>query len=566
MNNKPGLNLLLVAPLALILFWTQQLMVHAQTLPAAGLTGQVSSQEEGPMEGVLVTVRREGATYTTTVVSDVRGQYSFPTTRLQPGVYSVTIRAAGYQLPAPAQITLSAQKTSQLDLKLQKAGDIAYQLSNGEWLLSMSGTQQQKQQYLGCVGCHTLERVLRTRYNALEFAHVVDRMGTWSQGSTPLRPQRRPDFVNSDIAMGRAKEPSKRAMQFGEFASTVNLSKASRWGYELKTLPRPTGKGTRVIMTEYDLPRPESLPHDAIVDKDGMVWYGDFGSQFLGRLDPSTGETVEYPIPVTVPDYPKGNLDMNFDPDGNIYMGMMFQGVVMKFDTQKKSWESWKNPKIGKGDDSRTAMVTPARVNVDGKIWVGSETEYQLDIKTGVWTAIDYTRGVPQDRIEEASKISSYGVAADSKNNFYGLELSGDHITRVDAKTMNVTLFRTPTPDSGPRRGRVDSQDRLWFGEYRGNRIGMFDTRTEMFREWEIPVAWTNPYDAVLDKDGYVWGGGMTNDYVARIDTQTDEITMYLLPGTTNIRRVEVDNSTSPPTFWVGDNLEGTLIRVEPLE
>ncbi|MND04428.1 hypothetical protein D3C83_246880 [compost metagenome] len=58
----------------------------------------------------------------------------------------------------------------------------------------------------------------------------------------------------------------------------------------------------------------------------------------------------------------------------------------------------------------------------------------------------------------------------------------------------------------------------------------------------------------------------MTNDYVARINTGTDEVTMYLLPGTTNIRRVDVDNSTSPPTFWVGDNLGATLIRVEPLE
>ena len=94
----------------------------------------------------------------------------------------------------------------------------------------------------------------------------------------------------------------------------------------------------------------------------------------------------------------------------------------------------------------------------------------------------------------------------------------------------------------------------------------MFDTKAEEFREWEVPVAWTNPYDAILDQDGFAWGGGMTNDYVARVNTETDEVTMFLLPGTTNIRRVDVDNSTSPPSFWVGDNLEGTLIRVEPLD
>jgi hypothetical protein len=34
----------------------------------------------------------------------------------------------------------------------------------------------------------------------------------------------------------------------------------------------------------------------------------------------------------------------------------------------------------------------------------------------------------------------------------------------------------------------------------------------------------------------------------------------------TNIRRVNVDNSTSPPTFWIGNNLGATLIKVEPQE
>jgi streptogramin lyase len=131
---------------------------------------------------------------------------------------------------------------------------------------------------------------------------------------------------------------------------------------------------------------------------------------------------------------------------------------------------------------------------------------------------------------------------------------------------MVATPYRTPTPNAGPRRGHMDAQDRLWFAEFRGNRIGMFDTKTEQFKEWEVPIPWTNPYDAVLDKAGYAWTGGMSNDYVARVNTGTDEITMYLLPGMTNIRRVDVDNTTSPPSFWVGDNLEGTLIRVEPLD
>lgn len=530
---------------------------------AAALTGLVSSSQEGMMEGVLVTVRRDDATFTVTVVSDEQGRYSFPVDRLDPGPYTVSIRAVGYDLVNPGRVNVTGLDTTQLDLELTTTSDLAAQLSNGEWLLSMNGTVEEKQQFLGCVSCHTLQLPVRSKHNAEEFARVINRMSTWSQGSTPMRPQMRPDSVGRNVM---AEDPPARAVRFADFASQINLSQSELWSYELKTLPRPSGEGTRVIMTEYDLPRPEALPHDAIVDNDGMVWYGDFGSQFLGKLDPATGATMEYEVPMTKPEVPGGNLDMNFDPDGDIFLGMMYQGVITKFDRETEEFEHWKSPLFDAGDDARTAMITPTRVNVDGKVWTGGIEEYQVDINTGEWTAIDYTKGVPDDYVEAASRIGSYGVAVDSMNNFYGMQLGGDHVTRVDAKTMVSKPFRTPTPDSGPRRGHMDLQDRLWFAEFRGNRIGMFDTKSEEFTEWEVPVPWTNPYDAVLDVSGHAWTGGMTNDYVARLNTETGDMTMYLLPGTTNIRRVDVDNTTSPPSFWVGDNLEGTLIRVEPIE
>ena len=40
---------------------------------AATLSGQVSSAEEGPMEGVLVSAKKDGSTITTTVVTNEKG-------------------------------------------------------------------------------------------------------------------------------------------------------------------------------------------------------------------------------------------------------------------------------------------------------------------------------------------------------------------------------------------------------------------------------------------------------------------------------------------------------------
>jgi streptogramin lyase len=198
-------------------------------------------------------------------------------------------------------------------------------------------------------------------------------------------------------------------------------------------------------------------------------------------------------------------------------------------------------------------------------VWIGGDSEYQVNVKTGEWKAIDYDASQSKDK-PAVKNLSAYGVASDSKNNLYGMNLNRTYIIKKDAKTGVVTPYTTPTPDSGPRRGHMDSEDRLWFGEFRGNKISMFDTKTGMFKEYPVPTPWTNIYDAISDKAGYAWGGGMNNDHVVRVNTKTGETVEYLLPRTTNIRRVNVDNQTNPPTFWVGNNLEGTIIKVEPLE
>jgi hypothetical protein len=58
----------------------------------------------------------------------------------------------------------------------------------------------------------------------------------------------------------------------------------------------------------------------------------------------------------------------------------------------------------------------------------------------------------------------------------------------------------------------------------------------------------------------------MLNDQAARIDTRTGAVVGYLLPRTTNIRRVFVDETGPRPVFWVGSNLGASIVRVEPLE
>src|SRR5262245_60986235 len=287
----------------------------------AALTGLVSSSEEGAMEGVLVSAKKEGSTITTTVVTDEQGRYSFPAARMEPGKYTISIRAIGYKLDGPKTVDIPTGNTATADLKLGKVKSLVSQLSNAEWLLSLPGADKQKAFLTMCVGCHTLQRVLTSNHDAAEFQQVFLRMARYSPGSTPTHPQpllpgprgERP-AVTGDAAKAAA-----------EFLASVSLGNSEAIEYPLKTLPRPKGRSTKVVITEYDLPRKGALPHDVIVDKDGQVWYSDFGAQFVGVMDPKSGTTKDIAIPVVRPEQPKGGLDLEFDPDGNIWLSMMYQ-------------------------------------------------------------------------------------------------------------------------------------------------------------------------------------------------------------------------------------------------
>jgi virginiamycin B lyase len=94
----------------------------------------------------------------------------------------------------------------------------------------------------------------------------------------------------------------------------------------------------------------------------------------------------------------------------------------------------------------------------------------------------------------------------------------------------------------------------------------VFDPKTKTIKEWVLPTAWSNPYDAVVDKNGEVWTASMMNDRVTRVNTKTGEMREYLLPNSTNIRRVFVDNSTTPVSFWVGSNHGGSIVKLQPFE
>src|SRR5256885_15209327 len=136
----------------------------AQTSTA--LTGRVSSAEEGAMEGVVGSAKKAGSMVTVSVVSDERGRFAFPSSKLGSGSYSLKIRATGYELDGQGSVEITLALPVEVDLKLRKVRDITPRMTNAEWIASFPGTPEQKKFLYGCVGCHTLGRVAKSKHDA----------------------------------------------------------------------------------------------------------------------------------------------------------------------------------------------------------------------------------------------------------------------------------------------------------------------------------------------------------------------------------------------------------------
>jgi streptogramin lyase len=537
------------------------LLIGIGTASAADsvLTGQVSSVEEGAMEGVLVSAQKNGSTIRTTVVTDAQGRYAFPAGRLDAGSYQISIRAVGYELDGPAAAAVETSKSASHDLKLKKTANLSAQLTNADWMASLPDAPQRRV-IASCTTCHTLQRIVESRYTADDFMALVPRMMRYGAMSKPNHPQVAPDRSPTSAPKGDVLQT------FADYLAAINRSAHPSFAFPLKTAPRPTGRATRVIFTEYELPRPDlTEPHDVVVDPlgSGKVWYSNFGEQTLGELDPATGKVTEYPLPLLKPDAPTGSLDLEFDPSGNPWVAMMYQQAVATLDRQTGKVTVYPLDPQHQGPKVQIGMLDPRNANVDGKVWFsegGSRTLFRLDPANGTMEHIDQFKDLPKNVAH-----AEYGIVSDTQNNLWFFDFADRNVGRTDKTTGVTTLFAVPTPASRPRRGHMDAEGRITFAEFAADRVGVMDTKTEQIREFPLPANFA-PYDAVMDRNAEVWTGGMNADTIVRVDTRTGQSVGYLLPESTNVRRVFVDNSTSPVTFWVGNNHRGKIIKLEPLD
>jgi len=495
----------------------------------SSLGGVVKSAKGEPLEGILVRVRKEGATLAVTVISDANGKYRFP--KLESGKYTVEIARADGLEPSKQDVVLGPGREGHADFTLGPPKDMALQMTIVDWLANLPGPAKQTEMVeTYCTNCH-LSAVMRFRFDKANWLKIIHfmREGGAGHGDT-----REPGLAAATAPRDQASREQENQV-LAEYLEKVrgpqplDLSQAS-------ILPRPTGRSTHAIFTEYDVPYANAEPHDTAVDPEGIVWWSDWRWGTLGRLDPATGERKYWELPQVKPNARPGTFRIVFDKDHNPWVALAWTGGLAKFDRKTEKFTTWVLPDRGA---RRTAQLGVD--NVRGRIWFHTD-DFNRKEAMGFYVPANKQYTLFDD-------VPAYGILTDSKGNGYALGWTYDNIvTRIDAETQERTVYPVPTPKSTPRRGDYDAQDRIWFAEYNADQIGMLDPKSGKITEYKLPAPAGKPYSVNVDRrTGLVWTAEFLKDRFAMLDPKTGEIREYLLP--TRESRVRIIDSYS-----VGDH------------
>jgi len=273
-----------------------------------------------------------------------------------------------------------------------------------------------------------------------------------------------------------------------------------------------------VPIKEYEVPTPNSRPHDPALAPDGSLWYTGQASNKLGRLDPKTGEFKEYPLKTPS----SGPHGLVADKDGNIWFTAISAGYVGKLDPKSGEISEYR-PAEGTRIDPHTPVF-----DHDGTLWfTNEETNYigRLDPKSGKMTLA---------KVPTAHAVP-YGIVVLPNNAPFFCEFGTNKLGTIDPKSMTVREYTLPDASARPRRLGLAPDGSIFYTDFGRGYLGHFDPAAgKLLKEWPSPGGGeSEPYGIAITNDGTVWysESGMKPNTLVRFDPKSEAFSSEQIPS-----------------------------------
>ena len=281
---------------------------------------------------------------------------------------------------------------------------------------------------------------------------------------------------------------------------------------------------------------------DPHFDREGNVWFTDRGTHNrIGKLDPRTGEVIDYMLPDPRDLDPHG---MTIDEEGYVWWMEEFGMFMGRLDPRTGEMERWST-------------------NIDNAILGGAIHDPALDSSQNVWFSIMSGNHLGKwDR--ESEKITLYKAPTQGQGSYgYGILVDGrDKVWFATYHRCTLTMFDPVTEKftdhhalADPSEGgcvmrRLDeaSDGAIWYGVYSHGKLGRLDPSTGEQELFDMPVRFGAPYGTQIDPRGNVWSGDDTTGMV-RFNPRTADFTYFPSPQRSSFPKLEI---TRDGAVWFG--------------
>src|ERR1700681_285174 len=183
------------------------------------LTGAITSATGQKMEGVLVSAKKEGSTITTTVYTDLNGDYFFPA--MADGKYQVWAQTLGFKT-AKGAVDLSATRHQDFQLATITDPEERIRQLPSEMLAAALPEDTEADANIKrifhnqCTGCHTSGYPLQFSFDEAGWTKVVNLMKYWPNfPSADAKPNRIIEYNQKELAayLARARGPGQSSLK-----------------------------------------------------------------------------------------------------------------------------------------------------------------------------------------------------------------------------------------------------------------------------------------------------------------------------------------------------------------
>ena len=217
------------------------------------------------------------------------------------------------------------------------------------------------------------------------------------------------------------------------------------------------------------------------------VWFTDTPDSKIGYFDIKTEQFHTIPLPVkSLP------ISLETDNDGNLWVALVDQHMLLKYDIQSEKFQEYKIPTNPSGP---VALVR----DQSGMIWFAESQGGKIGV-------INPSTGIIKEFMPTEPLKEPFFLFIDQDGTILVSEHTALKVIRFNPYLETFSNVVTVTDaNSLPFALAPDKFGNIWIAQHTADKLGIYDVQKKEFAELNIPTQTTFTQFLVNDNNGNIW-------------------------------------------------------------